>query len=387
MSTHGQGGRWAPDYAVSPGDVLAEQIEARGWSQADLARRLNRSPKMVSEMISGKNPVEPDTALALERVLGVRAEIWTNLEAIWRTFQAREADRRRAEERNAWVKEFPLLALRRVGVLPGAQDPASRDVAGMRERLLSFFAVASEEAYEKRWDSLRVAYRHSKAHESSRNALRTWLRLGERVAENVSAPPFDEAKARALVPRLRELSLGEPDDYIGVVTSLCLSAGVVVVVVPRLEKACLSGAAYRLPGGPGVVQLSLRHKTNDHYWFSFFHELGHLVLHKRVAFFVDDSASDLSGGDEEREADEWAEDSLVGRAHFTEFCRGQPRSGAEVTAFAKSVGVHPGIVVGMLQHRGIIPWRNLNGLKQTLDVEACAAAALHSIQPASAAAE
>lgn len=376
MATNQRHGQWNPDYAVPPGAVLADHVEARGWSQADLARRLGRSPKMISEIITGKNPIEPETALALERVLGVKAEIWTGMEADWRTFQAREADRRLAADRTAWLQGFPLAALRAAGILPAAKDPASRDAARVREAVLSFFGVASEEAYETRWAALRVAYRHSTSHESSAQALRTWLRLGERLAEGVEAPPFDEAAAKALAPELRALTLREPDHYARAARDLCLRAGVVLVIVPRLEKACLSGAAYRRPDGRGVVQLSLRHKSNDHFWFTLFHELGHLVLHRRINFFADDGASDLSDGKEEREADEWAEEGLVGRGRFAAFCRRNPRSKADVEAFAGEVGVHPGIVVGMLQHRKILGWDKLNGLKQRLDVERCAEVAL-----------
>jgi HTH-type transcriptional regulator/antitoxin HigA len=121
--------------------------------------------------------------------------------------------------------------------------------------------------------------------------------------------------------------------------------------------------------------MTLRHGSNDHFWFTFLHELGHLVLHRRTGVFADDDASDLSEGKEEREADEWAEEMLVGRARFGAFCRREPRSKIDVETFAHEVGVHPGVVVGMLQHRRVLPWTHLNGLKQRLDIEACSRAA------------
>jgi HTH-type transcriptional regulator/antitoxin HigA len=95
MATRNTPTTWNPDFAVPPGEYLAEQLDARGWSLTELARRCGKSPKMISAIINNKNPIEPDTALALERVLGVKAEIWNGLESDWRLFEARRSVRGR----------------------------------------------------------------------------------------------------------------------------------------------------------------------------------------------------------------------------------------------------------------------------------------------------
>jgi HTH-type transcriptional regulator/antitoxin HigA len=367
MASIHDGGSWTPDYGVPPGDILAEHLEARGWSQAELARRCGKSPKMISEIISGRNPIEPETALALERVLGMKAEIWNGIEADWRIFKAREADRRRAEQHAAWVRSFPLLSLKRRGIIND-----TRDLVEARDSLLAFFGVASETAYSTRWEPSAVAYRHSKTKASSPQALRVWLRLGELAAERVHGPVFDPDGLSALLPELRRLTLEEPGRYIPEVREMCLAVGVVVAIVAPVDKACLSGAAYRLPDGRGVAQLSLRHKSNDHFWFTLFHELGHLLLHKRTAVFVDDEGGSDDEG-LEAEADEFAEEKLVGRTRLSAFCSQRPRSRRAVDEFAEAVGIHPGVVVGMLQHRRVLPWTHLNDVKQKLDVSQFAA--------------
>jgi len=364
MASASTGGSWNPNYAVPPGEILAEHLEVRGWSQAELARRTGKSAKLISEIISGKNPVEPDTALALERVLGMKAEVWNNIEANWRLFKAREADQKKAEEHAAWVRSFPLASLKKRGIVPD-----TRNIAQVRDSLLAFFGVASEAAFASRWQEAAVTYRHSKARASSPEALRVWLRLGEAAAENVRGPEFDQDRLVRLLPDLRKLTLSEPEHYVPAAQEMCLSAGVVLAIVAPVEKACLSGAAYHLPDGRGVAQLSLRHRANDHFWFTLFHELGHLVLHKKTAVFVDDDGADEGDGKAEAEADEFAEEKLVGRMKLGAFCNQRPRSRAEVEALAESVGIHPGVVVGMLQHRRVLPWTNLNGLKQKLAVE------------------
>ncbi|CAH2606190.1 Helix-turn-helix domain-containing protein (plasmid) [Rhodovastum atsumiense] len=113
---------WNPDYAVPPGAVIAEHLEVRGWSEADLARRIGCQPQMVSEMISGESPVDPTTACALERVLGVKAEIWTNMGANWRTFRARTLPRTPTCARAPAMNETPL---------PDATCPACGALGGV----------------------------------------------------------------------------------------------------------------------------------------------------------------------------------------------------------------------------------------------------------------
>lgn len=364
MSTVKTAGSWTPDYAVLPGDVLAEHLEARGWTQAELARRCGKSPKLISEIISGKNPIEPDTALALERVLGMKAEIWNGIEADWRLFKAKEADRQEANRHIAWVSSFPLASLRKRLIVPDI-----RDTGDARDKLLAFFGVGSETAYAARWQSSTVAYRHSKTKASSPELLRVWLRLGELEAEKVSSPPFDHDRLVSLMPKLRSLTLFEPDHYVPAARELCLSAGVLLAIVAPVENAALSGAAYHLADGRAVAQLSMRHRSNDHFWFTLFHELGHLVLHKKAVVFVDDHRADGGEDKHEAEADGFAEDKLVGRARLRSLCDQNSRSRAVVVASAKTFGVHPGVLVGMLQHRGSVPWQNLNGLKQKIDVD------------------
>ncbi len=110
-----------------------------------------------------------------------------------------------------------------------------------------------------------------------------------------------------------------------------------------------------------MIQLSARHKSDDHLWFSFFHEAAHLLLHSKKFIFVE-GAND-GGADLESEANDWAVNALVARADWERFVAKSPQSKAEVCAFADEQGVAPGIVVGMLQHAGLVPWTHLNGLK------------------------
>ncbi len=345
---------WTPDWSIHPGEFLAEQIEARGMSQAELARLAGLSPKLVSTIVSGQNPVTAETALRLERVLGMKAYIWTGLQARWDLDQARHktaADNSSGE----WLADFPVLELKHRGVLPPSGDVGNA--------LLGFLAVGSPNAIEARMANLAVHHRQSKKFDTSPYHVLTWLLLGEATARKRRYPPYDQFKFEQAVSSIRSLTLESPEVFGSKMVDIAAEAGVAIVFEPPISKTCLFGSARWIDGELPIIQMSLRMKTNDHFWWTFFHEAGHVMLHKGKTFADDQNGT---GDGLEREADEWAEEKLVGKHRFRRFKAGRPRSAVEVHLFAREVGIHPGIVVGMLQHAGVMPYKNLNALKDSV---------------------
>src|SRR6266436_10281385 len=114
-------GEWMPNWAIHPGALLEEHLEARGLSQAEFARLAGLTPKLVSTIIKGVNPVTADTAIRLERVLGLKAYIWTGIQAKWELFQVRTAAKP-APETKSWLSLFPINELRRRACLPDTKD-------------------------------------------------------------------------------------------------------------------------------------------------------------------------------------------------------------------------------------------------------------------------
>lgn len=346
---------WSPNWATHPGEHLAEQIEARGWSQADFARLANLTPKLISTIISGRNPVTPDTAIKLERVLGLKAEIWTRLQSNWDLCEARALERTADCGTEAWVKQFPIKELQARGRLP-----KKADVAALKEGLLRLFGIGAIEAYPEKLSSLIVQHRQSRAHSVSPHHVAAWLMLGEEKARAMAVPAFDLDRFIMAMREVRALTLAEPAVFEPRMKTLCGDAGVALVFVKPISLTRLYGSARWLDRERAVIQMTLRMKSNDHFWWTFFHEAAHLVLH-RGRNFIDEE--DGSRDKFEQEADQWAVEILAGRARFDRFAASRPRSEASVRRFSNEVCIHPGIVVGMLQHQGVLPYRNLNKLK------------------------
>ena len=352
--------QFSPDYAVPPGWVLAERLEVEGISHAKFARRCGRSPKLISEIISGKAPLEPGTALQFEKVLGVDASIWLGIESEYRLHRAREAEADHAAASAEWIKAFPVRDLARRGCF---KLPES-DIDAV-SKLLAFFRVGSIDAWTTRYGLSNVAYRHSPKFKSNEAALATWLRLGEIEAEGQKCADYNESRFRLAVRSIRSLTRESIIEALQQAARLCNEAGVALALVQPLPKTALSGAAWWLSPRKAVIQLTARHKTDDHLWFSFFHEAAHILLHSKKGIFVDEVNGSDAG--QEQEANEWASNILVPRSAWKRFVATSPHSARAVRAFAEQQGIAPGIVVGMLQHNGLLPWTHLNGLKVRLE--------------------
>ena len=296
--------RYQPDYAVPPGWVLGERLAANGISQAEFARRCDRSPKLISEIIAGKAPVEAKTALQFEKVLGVSANIWLGIEKRYRLHLLREAEAREAEASAAWARSFPVKELAKRGAI--------RKVSSAGEKvmeLLSFFGVASVEAWETRYEAAAVAYRHSPSFKSDKSALAAWLRLVEIETESQSLEDYDKPAFMKALKGVRQLTRAEIPQALDDARQLCNEAGVALVWVKPLPKARLSGAAWWLSPRKPVIALSARHKTDDHLWFSLFHEAAHLLFHSKKNVFVDGGKDGVN--EVEAEANGWAARFLV----------------------------------------------------------------------------
>lgn len=348
---------YRPSEVSPPGTTLADLIEERGIAQAELARRMGRPLNAVNEMVLGAKEITEDTALELERVLGTPAHFWLAREAKYREFLARQRDAGRAESRLVWLDKLPLKQLQEIGALPPGRLTASFK-ASLIEPALRFFGVASPEGWVDQYGRVQAAFRRANpAKQTDNAAITAWLRLGEIAALNAELPAYNAETLQAAIPAMRALTVRPASEIGHGLTSLCSQAGVVLLFLPPFAGTHVSGVARWLGDRP-LIQLSLLGKWNDIFWFSFFHEVAHILKHPKRAVFLDDASSgDNTKSKEEKEADQFAEDVLITPADRRRLGRIDLTASA-VRAFAEEIEVHPGIVVGCLQHLGLVRYDN-----------------------------
>ena len=345
-----------PDYAIPPGETLRERLAELNLSQTEVATRANLSTKHVNQIIQGGAPITLETAIVLERITGLPARYWIRREADYREGLLRSKPRALTEDDDKWLSSLPIKELQKRGKLP-----VERNHGRLFDAALSFFGVADRDAWQRVWRGPVAAFRRSTAFTSDPGAVVSWLRIAQLEAQGAKVAPFSAAAFRRALQEIRSLTAGgEPNRIV----ELCAEAGVVVVFIPEVKRCRISGAAWWASPSRAVIALSDRYKKDDFFWFTFFHEAAHLLLHSKKETFIDGDADDDMLEDE---ANRFAADYLIPPEYARHL--GTLHTPAAAVAFAKEIGIAPGIVVGRLQHEGQWGWGHPgNKLKRSLHI-------------------
>jgi HTH-type transcriptional regulator/antitoxin HigA len=342
---------------VAPGRIVKQELEARGWSQKDLAAILGRPEQMVSEIVNGIKQITPETALELAQAFGTSPELWMNLEANYRLQMAqRQSTDDAIARRSHLYAALPLRAMARRGWLTLRESPQE-----LEQEVTSLLGapIGSDLAVPAR-------LRSSSAREALTYAQLAWLRRAERLAVEQTAGAWSQEHLEPLVTELLTWTRAAEDAAQAPAT--LARWGVRCVLLRPLEKTFLDGAAFWLDQGP-VVALTLRYDRIDSFWFTLLHEVAHLAEGETVPH-VDqlENGDKDAGGNEleacEKTANQMAADWLVPPAAFRQFVsKTEPYfSRASIEAFAAEQRRHPGIVLGRLQRESLVPWKNLRAL-------------------------
>jgi addiction module HigA family antidote len=350
--------RFMPNYVRHPGVTLLETLETLGMSQAQLAERTGRPLKTINEIIQGKTAITADTALQLERATGVPAVFWNNAQANYAADVARLKEQDALAGQVEWARRFPLNAMVKLGWAERRPDPVSR----VRE-LLDFFGVAGKESWESIWLKPQASFKQSPVFEANPYAVAAWLRQGELEARKTLCALYDEPAFLKALKEIRRLTTQPPEKFEPEAKRLCVKAGVALVFLPELPGTRAYGATRWLGPRKALIQLSLRGKTDDLLWFSFFHEAAHILRHGKRQIFIESDKRRADPPPEEAKADRFAADFLILPSEYAAFRERRDFGIASVRRFAAALNIAPGIVVGRLQHDRVL---NYGGPHQRL---------------------
>lgn len=343
---------------VPPGEYLEEVLEELGMSKGELATRMGRPPSQLSAIFKGSKAITPNTALQLERVTDVPAHIWTGLETDYRLAQARQREELREElckEETSFVTTFCYNELKKIYMVP-AYTRAVDKVKALQE----FFGVMSLKDVPQ-LPRYQVANRHKAATESERSpeAVAAWLRVGEVKAREMECAPFNANRLRDSLDELRTMTRKDPDQFLGRLQKILADAGVALVACPHFPKTKAHGATFFLTEEKAVLMVTLRCRWADIFWFSLFHEIGHILLHGKKEVILEGNEKTTK----EDEADLFARNHLIAPKQWETYIRSQRLDMGGINRFSKQAGVSPGIVVGRLQHEKYLQQSWMNELR------------------------
>lgn len=335
--------------ATPPGATIREQLEDRGMTQKEFALRMGLSEKHVSKLLHGDVQLTPDMAVRLETVLGIPAQFWNNLEGIYRDKLVRVELENTMDADRKLAGKFPYKELAKLQWLPETRDIKTRIL-----HLRRFFEVTRlDRVLEVGMAGL--ACRRLSVTEKGDFALAAWAQKARLEARHREIGPVDLQALRGSLPQLRAMTVQSPEEFAQELVDILAHNGVALVLLPHIGGSFLHGVAF-MEGSKYVVGLTVRGKDADRFWFSLFHELGHILL-GHVGRTEGTTEEDEEG------ADAFARDTLLSPDEYSDFVQVGDFSRKSVIHFSQLVGLTPGIVVGRLQKEKLIPYTYFNDLK------------------------
>jgi HTH-type transcriptional regulator/antitoxin HigA len=341
----------APARVPTPGKILSRELEARGWTQKDLAEIMARPVQTINEIIRGSKQITPETAIELSQALGTSPEFWTNLEAKYRLHLAvKEKKEQDIARKSRLYTIAPISELIKNGWIQ-----ATDSIDELEQQICNYLGISSSNETPQ----LAVNFRCSEYREPEEISRIAWVKRVEYRAKQQTVANFDRKQLEAAIPEI--VACAEQVESIVRIPKLLADLGVHFVIVPHLKKTYLDGAAHYLNDKP-IIALTLRYDRIDSFWFTLMHELAHIVLGHQGIFL--DNLDALENNDQEKEADQNAANWLIEPQAFKAFVSGGKKylSRQAIEEFAHIHRRYPGIILGRLQHDKLVDHKNLRPL-------------------------
>ncbi|MEP7197459.1 MAG: HigA family addiction module antitoxin [Saprospiraceae bacterium] len=342
--------QYFPQSKPHPGETLVEKLEEMEMGPKEFALRIGKPEKTITAILKGDSSITPDMAVQFENVTKIPAHFWMNHQRSYDEYIAREKRQAVIEQSVAWAKKFPLAEMIKKEWLPQAATIQEKTMA-----MLAFFGFSNHSAWEDYYfkQQLKVAFRISLANTNEPYAISAWLRKGELQATELQAKDYSEKNFKEALPELKTVMAKHPANFYNQLQGICLEAGVKVVHTPSLPKAPICGSTRWLNDTP-LIQLTGRYKRNDSFWFTFFHEVGHILLHGKKDIFLEKVEYSDKDKVKEAEADEFAVKWTLTEKEENEILEVDQLNDEDIRKFASRFNTHPAIIIGRLQYKKVM---------------------------------
>ncbi|KPA16424.1 XRE family transcriptional regulator, partial [Candidatus Magnetomorum sp. HK-1] len=336
-----------PETVTHPGFTLNEKLEEIGMSIKEFALRTQKPEQTIIKIINENGSITPDMSILFENVLKIPAKFWLKRQYLFDESIARIKRFAVIEESKEWAKCFPYASMAKLGWVP-----KTRKLEKKIDSLFQFFGLSGKAAWENYYykQMLKVIFRISLKHIAEPYAVSAWLRQGEIIASKMEVANYNAKMLKKNLANVKQLMIDHPNNFFITLQDLCKNAGVKVVYTPCLPKAPINGST-RWLGNTPLIQLSARYKQNDIFWFTFFHEVGHILLHGKKYVSLENIKFDDIDLHKEEEANEFAISWTLSEKQEQEILNHQNITEDSIISFAKKYDTHPAIIIGRLHHK------------------------------------
>lgn len=347
-----------PNWSSHPGETLERILRDKNLSRKTFYSAMGGSASQYRGLFDGSQRITENTARKLSELVGGSKDFWLSRDAFYQDTKNKVLQQK--AEASSWLQKLPITFMKKNGWIENTKkkDKILNDC-------LSFFGTSSIEEWHNKYDDYlwRAAFKTSHSFDYKPEAIVTWLRKAEIEALSSYSRKLDKS---ALLNNLQSIKLlsrnSEPLIFIPKLKNILSESGVSLAIAPTPPKCPARGATFFTKNQTAIVLLSFKYLSDDQFWFTLFHELGHLILHSDKAMFLEGVESKESKAEEE--ADHFALDILIPREKQQTIQRLQSKDWRKVVRLSKELGVSPGIIVGQLQRMGNIRYNQLNKLKR-----------------------
>lgn len=338
--------KFTPSIVFHPGRTLDEKLKELSMSIKEFAVRTSKPEKTIHAIIKGESSITSDMAVAFESVTKIPAHFWMNKQRTYDEYNARIKREELIDESCDWARQFPYGAMAKLGWISDTKSIKERVSA-----LFDYFQISNVKAWEDYFynQQLKVVFRISLCNTKEPYAISAWLRQGEIQASGMSTNNFNEKLLKESIPAMREIMIKGDGDFASELQELCRTIGIKLIYTPCLPKAPISGSTRWINDAP-CIQLSGRNKRYDSFWFTYFHEIGHILLHGKKDVFLEDIDYADKTKEKESQADEFASNLLLSSEQLAEIVSNDSISLDDIKRYALKFDTHPAIIVGRLQH-------------------------------------
>lgn len=341
-----------PNWTSVPGTTISAILQEREISTLDFSETANWSIDQVNKIISGELPIDEDIATTLHNILGSSKKFWLSRQSIY--------DKRSEKikvESSEWIKQLPIREMIKRGWI--------KNTTNLLKECLDFFNVPNVYSWRKNYETKIVTYRKSATFDSDIASITAWIRQAELQVKNYNVEKWDKEMFESVLELdIKPLTrIKNPSVFLPKLVKSCADCGVLLAIVPCVGKSRASGASMMTSSNNPLIIQSFRYLSDDHFWFTFFHEAGHLIMHDNKFRLEDPYTNNY---EEELEANIFSSECLIPLYLKKDLVK-LGRSKRDIVKFAQQAGVSPGIVIGQLQHLGVIRHEYLNSYKRRYD--------------------